>query len=71
MTKKELKSIVSKWIADNDRAVDWDIDNDPTYSEYMVRVITVSKHHIVFRTTYWVREDGSIDWEYTHTDLLN
>lgn len=71
MTKKELKSIVSKLIADNVRAVDWDIDDDPKYSEYMVRVITVSKYHIVFRTTYWVCEDGSIDWECTHTDLLN
>lgn len=69
MTKKELKAIVSKWLSD--RAVDWDIETYPMYSEYMVRVITVSKHHIVFRTTYWVREDGSINWEDTHTNVLD
>jgi hypothetical protein len=68
MTKKELKAIVSKWLSD--RAVDWSIDTHLTYGAYMVRVITVSKYHIVFRSIYWVREDGSIDWDCTHVDVL-
>lgn len=69
MTKKELKAIVSKCL--RERAVDWDIVADTLFNDYMVRVITVSKHHIVYRTTYWVREDGSIDWDNTHTDILD
>ena len=70
MTKKELKTIVSKWIPDIERAVDWDIVADTLFSDYMVRVITISKHHSAYRRTYWVHEDGSIDWDNTHTDIL-
>lgn len=72
MTKKELKEIVKKSCRDEfERIVDWDIETEPMYNEYLVRVITVSKHHTVFRKNYWIREDGLINWEDTHTEVLN
>lgn len=69
MAKKEIKEICEATFRHmysfpkGDKFVDWDIYMDDDFNEWAVRVIIVSKRHVVYRCYCWLNEQGNVNNE--------
>lgn len=56
LVKKAVKEQLHGW-TNKEKIVDWDIDPETkSFGSFYVSVITISKHHQVWKHTMWVDE---------------